>query len=141
MKPIFLLLFCAPLIVFAQPEMSVGIRGGLNLADVVINNVTDPDGESDFNLKPGFHAGVFAYADGGQRVGLGAELLYSLKGVRAITNINLHYITIPVFLRYEFSDKLIGEVGPEVGYLIVARSRYGNINNVYDNKVDIGLDL
>jgi hypothetical protein len=141
MKQLLLFLFYAPLVLFAQPDITVGLRGGLNLADVVINNVTDPDGESDFNIKTGFHAGMFAYADGDQRVGLGAELLYSVKGVNAITNINLHYITLPVLLRYAFVEKLIGEIGPEVGYLVAARSRYGNMNNVYDNKLDVGLDL
>lgn len=123
-------------------SIDFGMKGGLNIADIVINNTTtDPDGESDFNLKPGIHAGVFANADVGERVGLGAELLYSVKGVKAINNINLHYVVLPLLVRYSLGEKFIAEAGPEIGYLVATSSPYGNVNSTYDNKLDIGLDF
>lgn len=134
----FFLLFLTCGMIRAQ--ISFGIKGGLNISDVVINNVNDPDAESDFNFKLGLHGGFFAIAEVGGKTGLSAELLYSNKGVRAINNINLHYITLPVFVRYLVAKKLIVEGGPELGYLLAAKSRYGNVSS-WNNQIDLGLDI
>ncbi|MBT1700932.1 outer membrane beta-barrel protein [Fulvivirgaceae bacterium PWU4] len=125
----------------ATAQISTGIKGGLNLSDVVINNLIDPDAESGYNLKAGFHAGIFAVADIGTRTSLAAELQYSNKGVHAVTNINLHYVVLPLLVRYAIADKLIAEAGPELGYLVAATSKYGNVGNIWNNKIDLGLDM
>jgi hypothetical protein len=126
----------------SQAQFSLGTRGGLNLSDVAINNTTDnPDAESDFMMKAGFHGGIFAIAEMGLRTGISAELLYSLKGVKAINNINLHYISLPVLVRYAVTDKFIAEGGPELSYLVSATSKYGNVDNIWNNKIDLGLDV
>lgn len=121
-------------------QVQLGVKGGLNVSDVVINNSYDPDVEPSFEMKPGFHAGIFLSADGDENFGLAAELLYSSKGVRALNTINLHYVAIPLLLRYHFHERLFAEVGPEIGYLVSANSRHGNFNATWDNKLDIGLD-
>jgi hypothetical protein len=108
----------------------------------VINNVTDnPDAESVYDIKAGFHGGVYGTAEIGIRTGLDVELLYSNKGVKAINNINLHYISLPVLLRYAMTGKLIAEAGPELSYLVAAQSKHGNVSNIWNNKLDIGLDI
>jgi hypothetical protein len=117
-----------------------GMKAGLNLSDVVINNAFDPDVEPAFQMKPGVHAGFFLSVEGSEKFGFVAELLYSGKGVRAFNNINLHYVAFPILLRYHFHEKISAEVGPEIGYLVSANSRYGNLNSTWDNKLDIGLD-
>lgn len=117
-----------------------GMKAGLNLSDVVINNAFDPDVEPAFQMKPGVHAGFFLSVEGSEKFGFVAELLYSGKGVRAFNNINLHYVAFPILLRYHFHEKIFAEVGPEIGYLVSANSRYGNLNSTWDNKLDIGLD-
>jgi hypothetical protein len=61
--------------------------------------------------------------------------------VKAINNINLHYISLPVLVRYAIVDKLIVEGGPELSYLVSATSRYGNVSNIWNNKIDLGIDL
>jgi hypothetical protein len=132
------------LIFFASPvaaQFSVGVKGGLNISDVVINNVINPDMESGFDLKAGLHAGIFAIAEVGTRTSLSAELQYSNKGVKAITAINLHYVALPLLVRYSFTERLTAEAGPELAYLVAARSKYGNIGNIWNNKIDLGLDL
>jgi hypothetical protein len=141
MRAGFLLWFLA-IAIPSKAQFSFGVKGGLNLSDVVINNITDnPDAESDFSMKAGFHGGFFAAAEIGPRTGIIAELLYSNKGVKAINNINLHYISLPVLVRYALADKLIVEGGPELSYLVSATSRYGNVNNIWNNKIDVGVDL
>jgi hypothetical protein len=136
----------SPIILFtilcAHGQIRYGIKGGLNLSDVVINNTTSiPDAESDFRMKAGLHSGIFASIDLENKLGLAAELLYSTKGVKAIRAINLHYINLPVLLRYAISEKLFGEGGIEAGYLIAAESAYGNVGNTWNNKLDLGLDV
>lgn len=121
-------------------QVQLGVKAGLNVSDVVINNSYDPDVEPAFEMKPGFHAGVFFSADGDEKFGFAIELLYSSKGVRAFEVINLHYVTIPLLVRYHFHEKFFAEIGPEIGYLVNANSRYGNLNSTWDNKMDIGLD-
>jgi hypothetical protein len=142
----FVVLSCSCLIAFAsqaqvESRIYYGVKAGLNLSDVVINNVIDPDAESDFNIKTGLHAGVFVTAPLVSDFGLGAELLYSNKGVQAINRINLHYVTVAAFVRYDLSEKFTAEAGPELGYLAAAKSRHGNVNDVWNNKIDLGLNL
>lgn len=136
---LILLLLCITHL--ANAQLSCGLKSGLNVSDIVINNFIDPDGESDFNFKTGFHGGIFAIAEVGTRTGLSAELLYSNKGVNATNKIHLHYISLPVLVRYALVKKLYAEAGPEVGYLIQANSRYGNMSSTYDNKIDLGIDV
>jgi hypothetical protein len=124
----------------ASAQIEFGVKGGLNLSDVVINNFSNPDLEPAYQIKAGFHTGVYFSVEGDNAFGLAAELLYSNKGVKAINNINLHYVNVPLLLRYHFHDGFFVEAGPEIGYLVNANSKYGNLNNTWDNKLDLGLD-
>jgi hypothetical protein len=135
---IFTTLFCAQ---SACAQVLYGIKGGLNLSDIVINNVVNPDVEAGYDMKLGVHGGAFAELDLENGFLLLGELLYSVKGVNALgTNVNLHYATIPLLVEYKIADPFVLEGGIELGYLISATSRYGNLNSVWDNKTDIGLD-
>lgn len=127
-----------PAIVYGQAEF--GLKGGLNVADIVMTNYINPDVESDLTLKLGLHAGVFVNGMVHERIGMAAELLYSNKGVKGISNINLHYITLPLLLQYKLTDRIYAEIGPEPGYMFSAESEYGNVANTYSNKFDLALD-
>lgn len=133
----FLCLFL-PKLAAAQPEF--GIKGGMNVADVVMTNYIDPDVESALALKLGVHAGVYVSGMVNDRIGMTGELLYSDKGVRGINNIHLHYITIPLLAQYQLTTHLVGELGPEPGYLFAARSGHASVSGTYNNKFDVSLD-
>lgn len=124
----------------ASGQTEFGIKGGLNLSDVVMTNYIDPDVESALALKLGLHAGVYVSGMVSERIGVSGELLYSDKGVKGLSNIHLHYITIPILAQYQLTDRLIGELGPEPGYLFSARSNHGSVSNTYNNKFDVSLD-
>jgi hypothetical protein len=126
--------------VLSQETFYLGIKGGLNLSDIALTNYVNPDAESDYNIKAGVHAGLFGNVEIGSDFLLGAELLYSNQGVVANDRINLHYITVPLLIQYRFHESFIAEVGPQFGYLLAARSRYGNVSNTWNNKLDIGLN-
>lgn len=122
-------------------QVHYGIKGGLNISDVVMNDVIDAYAEDDFNLKAGFHGGVFAGMKLNETWGAWGEIQYSIKGVRAAgTNINLHYITVPLLFKYFITENFRAEAGPELGYMVTARSKYGNASGVWNNNLDIGLD-
>jgi hypothetical protein len=127
-----------PVLVFGQTEF--GIKGGLNISDIVMTNYIDPDVEADLALKLGLHAGLFVNGMVNERVGMAAELLYSNKGVNANGKIHLHYITLPFLVQYQLADNIFAELGPEPGYLFSARSQYGSAANTYNNKFDLSLD-
>jgi hypothetical protein len=133
------LMFVLPTATTAQTV--VGIKGGLNIADIVMTNYINPDVESDLSIKLGMHGGLFVNSTVNERVGTAGELLYSNKGVRGGgSNINLHYIALPFLVQYGLTEKIFAEIGPELGYLVSARSELGNVSNTYNNKFDLALD-
>lgn len=138
MRQLFLCLLFFPVSGWAQSEF--GIKGGLNVADIVITNYINPDVESTFRLKAGAHAGFFLYGKVKDRIGLGAELLYSNKGVRVNNNIHLHYITLPLLVQYQLKDNFVAEAGPELAYMFSAHSKLGDESSTYNNKLDLSLD-
>lgn len=133
----FMLVFL-PAFSYAQAEF--GLKGGLNVSDIVMTNYINPDVESDLALKLGAHAGVFVNNVVSDRGGVAAELLYSNKGVKGISNIHLHYITLPLLFQYKLTDHLSAEIGPEPGYMFSAKSEYGSAASTYSNKFDLALD-
>ena len=137
-RSLTLILLSLPTLAVGQTQF--GIKGGLNLSDIVMTNYINPDVESDLSLKAGIHAGFFVTGWVEERVGIAAELLYSNKGVRANGNINLHYINVPMLLQYRLNESWIAEIGPELGYMISATSDFGNASSTYNNKFDVGLD-
>jgi hypothetical protein len=138
LKNIHILFVLLPFAAAAQTQF--GIKAGLNISDVVMTNYIDPDFESDLRLKLGFHGGVYASGPVNERMAVVGELLYSDKGVKGISNIHLHYMTLPLLLQFQLTDHIAAEVGPEPGYLFFAHSRYGNVSNTYNNKFDLALD-
>jgi hypothetical protein len=133
------LMFLIPVVTTAQTVF--GIKGGLNIADIVMTNYIDPDVEGDLGIKLGMHGGLFVNGTVNDRVGMTAELLYSNKGVRGGgSNVNLHYIALPLLVQYGLTDKISTEIGPELGYLFSARSERENVSNTYNNKFDLALD-
>ena len=135
-------IFCLISVSTVSQDISWGLKGGLNVSDVVLNDVVNPDLEADYKAKIGWHSGVFTILQLDKAWSLSAELLYSRKGVNAVgTNINLNYACIPVLLKYSYSEKFRIEAGPEVGYLFLANSRYGNVSDVYNNNLDIAINI
>jgi hypothetical protein len=125
----------------AQPQsLRLGLKGGLNISDVVLANFINPDVESDYKIKTGMHFGLFASTLIADHFALDAEVVYANKGTNAGERINLHYINMPFLLRYQLSEKFSAAIGPEFGYLFSARSAHGDVSNTWNNKLDFGLD-
>jgi len=112
-----LLLFSAA--AFAQAGF--GLKAGGMLSTRVANSL-------DHNLdiaKFSFVGGAFYSFPIHEQFGLQVELLYANKAIEVerrrafqLLSEDLHYINLPVMLQYKLKERLILELGPEVGYLI-----------------------
>lgn len=125
MKKVFLFfvaigLFMSPAI--QAQESSVGIKGGVNLSTLSI------DDNNDKNMKIGFNVGVYNKIALTESFAIQPELLYSRQGLKVEydgiadgeTKFNLNYINLPIKLVFNLSEDFEFQFGPYVGYLIDA---------------------
>ena len=105
-------------------ESSVGIKGGINFANMSV------DGSNDENLKMGLMFGVFNKIPINESFAIQPELMYSSKGVKinyddeafieGESKFKLSYIDVPVKLVFNLSEDFEFQFGPYVGYLLSA---------------------
>ncbi|WP_417859419.1 porin family protein [Xanthomarina gelatinilytica] len=115
-------------------EVSFGPKAGVNFANLN-GDIEDND------IRIGFHIGGAAEIMFTEKMGLQAELLYSLQGTKdsysstetigGVTyseeeeaKLNLSYINIPVSFKYYIANGFNVEAGPQVGILVSAKSKY-----------------
>lgn len=123
---------------FAQDNgLRVGIKGGLNVTNLYVNDVDDE------NPRYGFHVGVYTQLFESDVFAIQPEILYSTKGTRiednsalydATLDFNLNYIDIPVLAVFKLGDAAEIHVGPYFGYLL-------NANVDVDGDVDGSDDI
>lgn len=105
-------------------DVHFGIKGGLNASNI---NVSDNQGNH-LDTKIGFNAGLLAHIHAGKSFAIQPEVYYSSEGAKStISNIkstlNLGYINVPVLAQYMFGNGFRVEAGPQVGFLINAKSK------------------
>ncbi|MDX1277709.1 porin family protein [Oceanihabitans sediminis] len=113
-------------------EFSFGPKAGLNLATLT-GDVEDAE------MKVGIHIGGAAEIMFNDKMGLQAELLFSMQGAqnkytetssfggvtetyKSDEKVKLSYINIPVMFKYYIVDGFNVEAGPQVGFLISAKA-------------------
>ncbi len=116
-------------------EARSGIKGGLNLSTLYIENVEDE------NVRAGFHAGIYTQLMLTESFAIQPELNFSMKGSKAKydnfifqgeNNFNLSYIDIPVLATFKLGSDADIHVGPYFGYLVgVSTSSEGDFGNAY----------
>lgn len=122
-----------------------GVKGGLNLANLYVDNVKDE------NMKTGFNAGVYAKIPFAKGFSIQPELLYSGKGAKlTYDNIllgtgeyrfNLNYVDLPVLAVVNIAKNLNLHAGPYVSYLVSAdvtrlNSASGSVDKIKNLKTD-----
>ncbi|MEN3324621.1 porin family protein [Mariniflexile soesokkakense] len=125
-------------------EVKWGIKAGANMSTLK----TDLDGE---NFLLGCHIGGLAEFELSEKFSLLPELLYSLEGgkikgsfhfedegttfsIDYKEDIMLSYLQLPIMLRYEVVKNLSLEVGPQIGYLLSAKSDY-YVKTQFDDEI------
>ena len=109
-------------------EVKFGIKGGVNFSEINWNNSGNRYRNSDFNL--GFMSEITI----SEKFSFQPELLYSGQGG---SSINLNYLNIPLMGKYYLTKGLSLEAGPQVGYLLSAKTNGTNIKSSF-NKFDFG---
>jgi hypothetical protein len=138
-KTIFTLALLAGLAGAARAQnISLGIKAGPSYASFVGKDAGERDGLF------GFHAGVFANIGLSNMVAFQPELLYSQKGAKLANATDFRtrfsYLDVPLAFHVN-ADGLFFEAGPQVGFLLAAKSEAGNAAvDVKDatNSVDFG---
>ncbi len=122
-------------------HVNIGIKGGVNLYN--LHN----DNGAKYDTKTGFNAGLLGHIHLASQVALQPEIVYSAQGAKYTTagietKAKLGYINVPVLLQYMFDNGFRLQAGPQVGFLINAKSEFGNTEvDVKDNykTVDFGV--
>lgn len=130
-----------------------GIKGGFNLTNLYVNDVSDE------HAKPGFNAGIFAKLAVARGFSIQPELLYTVKGAKEDYNnfimgngayrFNLNYVELPLLAVINLGKNFNIHAGGYAAYLVSANikdvDKNGTINGATDlnednfNRWDLGL--
>ena len=126
-------------------HVNVGIKAGLNVYN--INNGNNVE----YDSKTGFHLGLIGHIHLAKQVAFQPEIVYSSQGAKYTTGgmeskINLGYINVPLMIQYMFDNGFRLEAGPQVGFLVNAKTETGNNsvdikNNLKSTDVALGLGV
>jgi len=115
-------------------HVNIGIKGGVNLYNV------HNDNDTKYDLKVGYHFGVLGHIHLKNHFAIQPEIVFSTQGAKykienQSTNYNLNYLNVPVLFQYMFDNGFRVQAGPQIGFLISAKSK--NDNNTTDVKSDL----
>ena len=117
-----------------------GIKGGLNVSNLYVEDVDDE------NPRYGFHLGVYTQLFESDVFAIQPEVLFSTKGTRTTYDVlgfdgdvkfNLNYIDIPVLAVFKLGDDAEIHVGPYFGYLVSASS---DVDGDFDDYEELDRD-
>ena len=149
MKKIILLLLIFSTSVTSAQKIKYGIKAGLNISSLRADYLDETNAKS----KTGFHSGVFVEYAFNENFSIQPELLYSTQGGESDSKkydeadfylgINpvpqLSYLNFPIMLKYEFVEKLHVELGPQIGYLLSAKSNIEYIDSSRKETLEIDI--
>jgi len=126
MKQICFLLAASLIVIPGQAQqVQLGVKGGFNISDLHYSNNTST------NSKAGVHLGVLAHIRASEKWAIQPEFMYSLQGANNIsgsgTNYNLNYLDVPVLLQYLPGGGFRLEGGPELDFLLSAKTKTGDV--------------
>lgn len=130
---VLVLLLSIPSAVHAQ-GVGFGLKGGVNFANQAITDITTES-------MTGYHGGAYLVFAFSENWGLQPEVLFSSQGSKLpdIDELNeFNYLSIPVLLRWKPFTFLSIEAGPQLSYLLDAKSEGESIKDEI-KKSDFGL--
>jgi hypothetical protein len=117
----------------AQKTARAGVKAGMNVSNLYIDNVHDE------NARIGFNGGFYGQILSSEVFAIQPELLYSTKGTRAdytgfVVNqkvrFNLNYLDLPVLAVFKLGKSAEIHAGAYGSYLLNANVEYeGNVNS------------
>lgn len=127
----------------AQASVSLGLKGGLNFANVDATTVGTA-----YNSRTGYHAGAFVNVKL-TKLAIVPELIYSVQGSDVSTATStqsreLAYVNIPILLKLYLVGGLNLQAGPQFGFLASATEGGTDVKSLYkgsDTSVALGAGL
>ncbi len=124
----------------ASAQCHIGIKGGLNITNVQNDNNTSYDN------KLGFHAGLLGHIHLAKHFAIQPEVVFSRQGAQyntfnTTTRYHLDYVNVPVLFQFMFANGFRLQAGPQVGFLVNARSKNDllEVNHINDSKtIEVG---
>ncbi len=122
--------------VSAQITTKAGIKGGLNVSNLYLDDVSDE------NARIGTHIGLFANFSPAGALGFQTELLFSTKGsvaqydgvINQEVKYNLSYLDLPVLAVFKVGETVEIHAGGYASYLLAANISYqGDLGNGSDD--------
>jgi hypothetical protein len=105
----------------AQDEPRIGVKGGLNVSNLYIDDVDDE------NARIGFHVGVYTQLLTSEAFALQPELLYTTKGsdndfdvADQSVSFNLNYLELPLLAVFKLGESAEIHLGAYASYLLGA---------------------
>lgn len=104
--------------------------------------------EGNYEYRISYQLGGFFTIPLNDDFSIRTELLLASKGGKIeldnTINLKLIYLNTPILAQYLITDKIVVELGPELGYLISAKvkskgSEAGDVSHIYENKIDFGI--
>lgn len=124
-----------------------GIKAGVNFASLSGENTED------LSSRTGFHVGGYGQfcIDENGNLAIQPEILFSTQGANYDDgfddgSFNLNYLNVPVLGHIKISDGFYAEAGPQFGFLLSAKDKYGSVEedikdevNSFDFSGNVGL--
>lgn len=122
----------------AFSQARAGIKGGLNVSNLYIDNLDDE------NARYGFNVGLFGQVLASQTFAIQPELLYSTKGSKAFyegivdqtVKYNINYLDLPVLAVFKLGESAEIHVGPYASFLLNANISYSGDIISGDDEID-----
>ena len=106
-------------------HVNIGLKGGLNIYNV------HNDNDTKYDPRVGFNFGLLGHIHLNTHFAIQPEIVFSAQGAKytvenGTIKLNLDYINVPVLLQYMFDNGLRLQAGPQVGFLISAKSKFNS---------------
>jgi Outer membrane protein beta-barrel domain len=112
----------------AQVQFSLGIKGGVNFANLDVNSSVSDN----YKNRTGFHGGAFALFKL-TAFAIQPEVIFSQQGSTVKfqsqdINANFSYLNVPVIAKFYLPLGLNLQLGPQFGFLTTAESDYNPVS-------------
>lgn len=110
---------------FSQ-DPKFGLKAGLNASKLTNAN---------YDWRAGVHGGLLAHIHVTPAFSLQPEIMYSSQGGKYTDVLNqevtrkLNYVNVPVLLQYNFDNGFRLQGGPQIGFLLAAKDKIGDVNS------------
>jgi|688.fasta_scaffold65233_2 hypothetical protein len=136
MKKIILVLTAVIAFSASQAQTKFGLKGGVNLS-----KERYPELSLSSDSKVGFLVGGFVTIPAGKTMSIQTELLFQTLGGKAgVDKVNTSYLQVPVLFKFSAGKKVYFEAGPQIGFLLSAKSGKTNEKDAYKS-TDLQLAL